>query len=174
MVRHRHVGIVPLAENAEPLKVACLAFQSIRGKFAARAANTERRHVGFLRAEFLLDMQFDRQSMTVIARHVGRVVTQHRARFDDEVFQVLIERRAEMNVRVRVRRAIVQDELRCAGTRAANLLVKIHLGPFLQAGRLGLWQVGLLREFGLRQVDGLFQFKCRCFSRHKRQVSNMK
>ena len=174
VIRHCHVGIVPLAENAEPLKIARLPLQSIRGKFAARAANAERRHVGLLRAEFALDMQLDRQPVTVIPGHVGRVVTQHRARFDDEVFQVLVERGAQVNIGISVGWTIVQDKFLSTCACPPNLLVKIHLGPFLQADRFTLRQVGLLRKFGFGQVDGLFQIKCRCFSGHKRQGSKTK
>src|SRR6185503_4856226 len=56
MVRHRQVGIVPLAQKAKPLKVARLTFQSLRGVLTASAADRYRRHVGFLSAKLPVDI----------------------------------------------------------------------------------------------------------------------
>ena len=63
-------------------------------------------------------MEFDRQSVTVVTGNVRRVVAHHRARLDDEVFQNLVHRRAEMDVGVRVRWTIVKDKLLAAFARA--------------------------------------------------------
>ncbi len=80
------------------------------------------RHIGFLRAQLAVDVQLDRQTVTVVAGNIGRVVAHHRARLDDEVFQDLVHRRAEMDVGIGVGWAIVQDELlaRRSGPRRIN------------------------------------------------------
>ena len=70
---------------------------------------------------------FDRQTVTVVTGNVGRVVAHHRARFDDEVFQNLVHRGAEMDVGIRVRWTIVKDKLLAARARAADQVVKIEL-----------------------------------------------
>ena len=174
VVRHRNVRIVPLAEDSQPLKIAGLPLQSIGREFATRTSDAKRRHAQFLLAKLALDMKLNRQTMTVVAGNVGRVVTEHRARLNDEVFQDFVERGAQMNVGVRVRRPVVQDELFSAGAGTADLLVKFHLGPLFQTRRLALRQVSLLREFGLRQVDGFFKFQCRRFSGHVRVLLKSK
>ena len=47
--------------------------------------------------------------------------------------------------------------------RTADQLVEPHLGPALETRRLGLTQIGLLREAGPGQVDCLFKFqRCLC------------
>ncbi len=58
-----------------------------------------------------LNMYFNRQSVTVVPGHVRRVVSHHRARLDDEVFENLVHRGTEMDVGVRVRWTIVENEL---------------------------------------------------------------
>src|SRR6266851_3300994 len=72
-----------------------------------------------------------------------------------------------MYVGIRIRRAVVENEFLSARAPLANLFIELHLSPFLQTGGLSLRQVRLLREFGLRQIDGFLQFECRCFSGHK-------
>src|SRR5713226_9735284 len=111
MSGHGAVGIVPLAQDPEPLKVLRLPLQSVGRKLATRATDAQRRHVGFLRAELSIYVQLDRQTMAVITRNVRRVIAHHGARLNDEVFQDLVKRGSEMDVGVCVRRAIVQDEL---------------------------------------------------------------
>src|SRR6185437_9279594 len=112
----------------------------------------------------------DRQTVTVVTGYVRRVEAHHRARFDDEVFQDFVHRGAEVDVGVRVRRAVVHDELRAAFGGAANQAVKIELIPLFQPRWFGLRKIGFLRESGLRQVDGLLEIEG-CFSRHKRKSS---
>ena len=48
--------------------------------------------------------------MAVVTGHVGRVVTHHCARLDDEVFENLVHCRAEVNVGVGIGRSIVKNE----------------------------------------------------------------
>ena len=153
VIGHGDVGIVPLAEHAEPLKIARLSLQRVRRKLSARAPDAQRRHVFLLLTELAFDVQLDRQSVTVVSGHVRRVKAEHALRLDDYVFQDFIERGAEMDVGIRVRRSIMEDEFLCAGARLLNLLVELHVRPLFQAGGFGLRQVGLLRELRLRQID---------------------
>ncbi len=110
VVRHREIRIIPLAEDAEPFEVASLVLQCLGRMLATRTTNRYRRHVCFLRTQFSINVEFDGQAMTVVARHIRRVVAHHRARFNDEVFQNLIHRRAEMDVGVGVRWTVVKNE----------------------------------------------------------------
>ena len=166
MIGHRDVRIVPFAKNSESLKISRLALERIRRKLATGAANTERRHVLLLFTKLPLYMQFDRQSMTVIAGNIRRIKPEHRARLDDQIFQDFIERRAQMDISIRIRWAIVKDKFVGAGAGLADQCIEIHLGPFFQARGLSLWQVRLLRKLRLRQIYRLLQVEGWCFSGH--------
>ena len=61
-------------------------------------------------ARFLHDLELDRQPVAIPARHVGRAKAGHRFRFHDEILEDLVQRRAHVDVAVRERRAVVQDE----------------------------------------------------------------
>src|SRR5215217_3402732 len=171
VVRHREIRIVPLAEDAEPFEVARLALQGLLSMLAADATKRLGAQIVLLLALFLevfFDERLDRQTVTVVTGDVRRVEAHHRARLHDEVFKDLVHRGAEMDIGVRVWRAVVHDELRAAFTGAANESIEIELVPFLQARWLALSQIGLLREGGLWQIDGLLEIE-RGFSRHKRK-----
>ena len=105
--RHRQVRVVPLAKHAEALELLGHDADEFFGVRAARAADICARHLALLRSELAIDFQFDRQSMTVVTRHVRRIEAGHRLRLDDEVLEDLVERRAEMDLSVCVRRAVV-------------------------------------------------------------------
>ena len=51
MIRHRDVGIVPFAQDAQSLKIPRLSLQRIRSELAARPPNAERWHVGLFLAQ---------------------------------------------------------------------------------------------------------------------------
>ncbi len=166
VVRHRQVRVVPQAEDAEALEVARLPLQGLGGVLAADAPEARHGEVGAVLALLLeraLDVLLDGQAVAVVAGDVGAVVAQHRARLDDDVFQNLVHRRAEVDVGVGVGRPVVEDEALAPRAGAADQLVEPHLGPALQTRGLRLPEVGLLREARLRQVDCLLQLKrCLC------------
>ena len=76
MIGHRDVRIVPFAENSQALKISRLTLERIRRKLTTGAPNTERRHVFLFLTKLPLDVQFDRQTMTVIAGNIRRIVAQ--------------------------------------------------------------------------------------------------
>jgi hypothetical protein len=57
--------------------------------------------------------------------------------------RIFVHRGAEMDVGVRVWRAVVHDELRAAFAGAANEAIEIELVPFLQSRWLALREIGL-------------------------------
>ena len=92
-IRHRRVGIFPIADDAEPLEVALLNLDPMGREFAALAAELVDRHavLGLVfRAVLLLDDPFDRQAVAVPARHIGRVLAEHLLRPVDHVLQDLV------------------------------------------------------------------------------------
>jgi hypothetical protein len=87
---HRAVRVSPVAEHAEALEVVALRIDEPSGELAAGPAELARRSALGVGAQFLLDVQLDRQAMAVPARHVRRVESGHRAGFHDEVLQDLV------------------------------------------------------------------------------------
>ena len=155
---HRDVRPLPLAEDEELLELLRHdANEAIRRR-AAGAAHIGNRHVAFLRSELTIDLQFDRQAVTVVARHIGRIESGHRLRLDDDVLQHLVERVSEMDVPVGVRRAVMQDELRSRLPRSAQLAVEVHCVPLLTRGGLGRLQIRLHRKTCAGQVHRVFPF----------------
>ena len=73
----------------------------------------------------------------------------------DHVLEDLVERRAEMDVAVRIGRPVVQDEGLAALGCLPQALVEAHRLPALQEKRLALGQAGAHREVCLRQVERL-------------------
>ena len=61
-------------------------------------------------ARFLHDLVFDRQSVAIPARHVGRAKAGHGFGFHDEILQDFVERSAHVNVAVRKGRTVMEDE----------------------------------------------------------------
>jgi hypothetical protein len=104
-------------------------------------------------AVLLLDLPLDRQAVAVPARDVVGVVAGHLAGAVDDVLVDLVQRGADMDVAVRVRRTIVQDEFGPAARRGAQAGPQVHLLPALEDLRLALRQVAAHRERGLRQED---------------------
>ena len=116
---HRLVRIVPGADDAEPLEVAALDVDVLLGVGAAGAAEIRRAHLALLRAELAIDLQLDRQAVTIPARDVRRVEAGHVVRLDDEVLEDLVERGADVDLAVGVRRAVMQQVFRRAFAGAA-------------------------------------------------------
>ena len=154
---HRQVRVVPLPQHAQPFEIGALQIDVLLRILAARAADLHRRHLRFLRAQFAIHLDFDGQPVAIPTRHVRRVEARHGLRLHDEVLQDFVERRAQVNAPVGIRRPVVQNVARPAGCDAANLVIQPLLLPPRQRLRLGLRQVGLHREGRLRQIDGLLE-----------------
>ena len=153
---HGGVGIVPVAADAEALELLALHADPVRGELPALAAELDRRHlvlVQALGAIALLDLPFDRQAVTVPARHVVGVLAEHLLRAVDDVLQHLVQGVAHVQVAVRIGRAVVQDELLAPGRGLALALEQVHLLPAGQDGGLALGQAGAHGKVGARQED---------------------
>src|SRR4029450_8823895 len=64
---HREIEMVPVAEHAKPLELDAHHVYEPRGVIAAGAPEISHRHVALLRPELPVNLQFDRQSVTVVA-----------------------------------------------------------------------------------------------------------
>src|SRR4051794_22026799 len=98
--------MLPVSENAEPFELPALDVDKLARERLRFLPDFERRKP----SGFLHDLVFDRQAVAVPSRQIWRAKTRHAFRFYDEVLQDLVERRAHVDVAVRERRAVVQNE----------------------------------------------------------------
>ena len=152
----RLVRVVPVADHAQALEIGALQVDLLLGVLAALLAELLGIELGTDLAPLLLDRDLDRQAVAVPARHVGRVVAVQVARLDDDVLEDLVDRMAQVDLAVGVRRAVVQHEQRPPLGVLAKLRVDALLFPARQDARLALGQVAAHREFRCRQVEGSF------------------
>ncbi len=115
---HRRIRMIPVADHAEALEFLALHIDPMRRKGAALIAELIDRHlvlVFALGAIFLLDLPFDRQAVTIPARHVIGILAEHLLGTGDEILQDLVQRMTDMDVAVGVRRPIMQHEAGASG-----------------------------------------------------------
>ncbi len=154
---HGHVRFFEAAEDTDALELFALQVEVFLGIFPARLADLQRVHLQLLASERFVDFNFDRQAVTVPSGHIRSVKTRHIVRFDDEILQALVERVAQMDGSVGVRRAVVQDVNGRAMPCLANFFIDMDLLPMGEHFRLVLRQVGLHRELGFWQVKCRFE-----------------
>ncbi len=154
---HREIRIFPAAQHAQALEILPLDVDILLRVLAAGAADLHRRHLRLLRPELVIDLDLDGQAVAIPARNVGRIEARHGLRFDDKILEDFIERGAQVNPPVGVRRPVVQHVSGPARARGANLVIQLLLLPPRQHLRLGLRQVGLHGESGRWQIDRLLQ-----------------
>ena len=154
---HGGVGVLPVAENAEALELLALHLDPVRGEIAAFAAELDQRHpvlVAALGPVFLLDRPFDGQPVAVPSGHVVGVAPEHLLRAVDDVLEDLVEGVPDMEMAVRVRRPVVEDELFAAPGGFAQPPEEIVALPAFEERGLALRQSRAHPEFGLGQKDG--------------------
>ena len=96
--------------------------------------------------------------MAVPARHKRRGESSHRLRFDDQILEQLVQRGAHMDIAIRERRPVVENEFRSILGAAAgkDFLIQPHIFPPLEAGGFVLHQITAHREIRLRKGQGVF------------------
>jgi hypothetical protein len=153
----REVGTLPLTEHAETFEVLALYADELVRIFAAEPADLDEAHLGLrLAADLLLDLELDRQAVRVPARPVRRAEAGHRLVLDDDVLEDLVERVADVDGAVGVRRPVVEQEQRRTLAAREHALVEVFALPDRQHAGLALGQVGPHREVRRRKLEGLF------------------
>ena len=153
--RQRQVRVEPVAEHAQPDKVLALDVDLLHREIAACLPERLGVELLHLAAAHFFDCVLDRQPVAVPTRHVGRIEAVERARLDDDVLQDLVDGVADVNRAVRVRRTVMQDELRPVLRNGAQLFVRAVLVPPRQHIGLAAGEIGLHRECRLGQVYGV-------------------
>ena len=160
-IAHRRVGMIPIANDAEPLEFFPLHGEPMLGIGAAFLAEGDDGlrirevglHLALAAVELFLDLPFDRQPVTVPAGHVVGFPARHLMRTDDDVLQRLVQRRADMDIAVGVRRPVVQHEFRAALAALAQRAIQILARPASENLRLLLRQTAAHRKIRLRQIE---------------------
>ena len=119
----------PAAEDAEADELLALEVEVFLCVLAAGAADLDGIHFELFAAELLVDFDLDGKAVAVPAGDVRGVEAGHGLGFDDEVFEGLVERVAEVNGAVGVGGAVVEDVARATGGGGADLGVEIGVLP---------------------------------------------
>ncbi|MCY1172557.1 hypothetical protein D9M73_126930 [compost metagenome] len=150
--------MVPVAIDAEPLQLLALHIDPMLRISAALGAKFVRRNfvlIALLGAILLLDLPLDRQAVAVPTGHIGRILAEQGLRAAHRVLQDMVKRMADMHVAIRIRRAVMEDELLPATASLARFLIQTHRLPPRENARLLGGQAGFHRKVGLRQEDGV-------------------
>ena len=151
--RHRPVRVLPVAQHAEALELLPLDVDELRRVLPAEAALVPRGDRPLLRPEGLVHLVLDRQAVAVPAGDVEGEGTGHRPVLDDHVLEDLVQRVPDVDVPVRIRGAVVQDEGGAPFPVLRHPPVQAHPFPPGERRGLPLGEVGPHREFRLRQVE---------------------
>ena len=106
---HRGIGPVEAAKDADPFELLPLQVEKLLRIPAALRAHVGRAHLQLFPAQFLIDLDLNREAVAIPPRHVGRIKARHGLRFDDEILEALVQRRAHVDRAAGVGRAIVQN-----------------------------------------------------------------
>ncbi len=104
----------------------------------------------FFGPELLVDVVFDREAVAVPTGYVGAVEPEHRARFDHDVLEDLVEGGADVDRTVRVRGTVVENEPRRALAGLPDLRVEIRSpasGPAFPAPAAAAWRASRSRSW---------------------------
>ena len=158
---HRQIGVVPVGVDAEAFQLLALGVDPclrVGAAFGAEFLGGNLVLVALFLAVFLLDLPFDRQAVAIPAGDVGRVEALEALRAHDHVLEDMVQRVADVDVAIRIGRAIVEDEFFAAragiAQGAVEILILPQICPARQNARLLLGEARLHGEIGLRQEDG--------------------
>ena len=125
---HRQIGIVPIGIDAQPLQLFALRIDPILRIGPAFGAKFNSGHFVFVQlllAILLFNLPLNRQAVAIPTGHIRRVFAKQSLRADDHVLENMVQRMADMHVAVRIRRAIMQDELLAPTAAVAQLRIEI-------------------------------------------------
>src|SRR3546814_13917940 len=128
--------MIPVGHTAGPSVILALARTLLARIFTALF--TKGPGVEFVAnlAVLLLDLQFDRQTVAVPARHEARIKPVKARGLDDHVLQHLVDGMTDVDVAIGIRRAVDEPELRSPRRGALNFTVQIVFQPDRKSTRL--------------------------------------
>ena len=142
---HGFVRIVPLAQYAQTHKVHFLRLDLLSSVSAGFFLHLTR---GQTTPVDGLDFVLNRHAVTIPARYIRCIKARHRARFDDDVLENFVHRVTDVNVTVRIRRAVVQNEFRTVllGSDLTNFVIAFLLMPLRDPLRFAFGQITTHRK----------------------------
>ena len=143
--------MLPVTEDTETAELAALNVDELAGVFLRLLAHLQ----GGESRGGLHHTELDRQSVAIPPGNERGLESRHRLRFDHEVLEDLVERRAHVDIAVGEGRPVVQDEFRRTLASLLNRRIKPPLLPLGQKFRLTLGQTGFHRKVGLGKQDGI-------------------
>ena len=120
---------------------------------AAGLQHCGRGHLPLLAAQLLVHLDLDGQAVAVVTGDVRSVEAGHGLRFDDKILQAFVERMAQVDGAIGVRRAVVEKVGGATMAGFAQLVVEAERGPAFQPKRLILRQIGLHRKGGKSRLQ---------------------
>ena len=104
--------------------------------------------------------------MTIPSRNVRRAQPLQVTRFDNDIFDYLVNRMPNVNIAIGVRWAVVQQKGVGIDTLLLQTMIGIKLLPFFEYLRLPVGQARLHRKRSLRQIYGRFVLAAGFFFAH--------
>ena len=157
VVIHGQIRVSPVAGHPKPLEFLALHINPAFGKSAAFLTEIDDINIVLVQAlgaVLLFDLPFDRQTVTIPARHITGVFAHHLLAAHHHILEDLVQRMADVQMPVRIGRPVMQRKGRAAGLGAQGVINADPLPPRQPIG-LALRQSGAHREFGLRQKHGV-------------------
>jgi hypothetical protein len=90
-------------------------------------------HFELFAAQLLVDLDFDRKAVAIVAGNIRSIEAGHGFGLDDEVLEALVESVAEMNGPVGVGGSIVEQIDGAAAAGLAQLFIEAQLSPTSEA-----------------------------------------
>ena len=149
------IGVIPVADDAQPLELLGHAADILGGELAALVPELGDAHLLPLHALVLEHGGLDGQAVGVPAGDVGGAVPGHVPVLDDDILQDFVQRRADVDVAVGVRGAVVEHEFGLARVFLHQLAVSYPGPAGVEQLRLALGQARPHGEICFGQVDGL-------------------
>ncbi len=148
------VRIVPITKHAEALELRALMVNELACVGITFAADLRRGGIlAACLAKLLHHLEFNRQPVTIPARHIRHIFAPHGLKLEDDILERFIECRANVHIAIGEGRAVMQYEgLFGLYVAVSNAGVQILRIPLLEPLRLTLHQTGFHGETSLRQV----------------------
>ena len=149
----REVGVFPIREDAQALKLGALQINKFAGISLAGLADGGGIGAGVAGlAHLLAHLELNGQAMAVPAGDIRGAEAAQRLVLDDDVLENLVQRSADMHIAIGEGRAVVENEFLSARARRLDLLIKAGGPPFPQPLRFARDEVGFHREVRARQI----------------------
>ena len=147
----RHVRMLPVADDAEALKLSRLHIGERTRVGGALLAQLDGRDFVLADVQLLENLELDGEPVRVVARNVWREVSALPFILNYEVLENLVRRGSDMDARVRVGRPVVKDERGLVLVLFLQLAVNVDVVPEFEKFRLPLRQIRAHREIRLGQ-----------------------